>query len=47
MSKKAIKQRQKAGARVVQMKKKPKKIDSGLLYQYKYDNDDINKSQYS
>ena len=43
MSEKAIEQRQEAEARVAQMKV-PRKMDSGSLYQYKYDDHNIDES---
>lgn len=39
-----MKQKQKAGARVTQMKNIPKRIDSNLLDQYKHDDYNTNKS---
>ena len=43
-SKKAIEQKQEARTRVAQIKKVPKRINGGLLDQYKHDNYDTNKS---
>ena len=45
--KKAMKQRQKVGKRVAQMKKVPRKIDGDLSDQHKYNNYNIDESQNS
>ena len=42
---KAIEQRQEAGARAAQRKKAPKRIDSGLWNQHKHDDYDTNESE--
>lgn len=44
-SRKIIEQRQKAVARVAQMKKTPKKMDNSLSAKYKHDDYDTNESQ--
>lgn len=41
---KAMKQKQKAGARVAQIKTAPKKMDSGSSNQHEYDNDDTDET---
>ncbi len=42
---KAIKQRQEAGTRIKQIKKAPKRIDSGLSNQYEHNDYDIDELQ--
>ncbi len=44
-SKKAMEQRQEAGARATQLKKVSRKIDSGLSNQHEHDDYDTNESQ--